>query len=107
MASTGRNGPGVDIRLLPEAGAWEETMFQTGSRGAVEVEVGKIEFHGGQRVFVSEINAGHAFVVGGECDGDPRGAVGWKRMPGCADAEDDIVGSEIDLDHDVTCSHLF
>jgi hypothetical protein len=27
-------------------------------------------------------------------------------MPGCGDAEDDIVGGEVDLDHDVTGGHL-
>ena len=44
--------------------------------------VGEVVFERGAGVLVREVDAGDAFVVGGERDGDVRGAVGGKRMIG-------------------------
>ena len=48
----------------------------------LEVEVGEVELHCGASVFVGEIDAGDAFVVGGEREWNAGGAIGRKRMPG-------------------------
>jgi hypothetical protein len=55
---------------------------------------------------VGEVDAGDAFVVGGEGDGDVRGHVGVEGMGFALDAEDDVVGGEVDFDHDVFGGHL-
>ena len=58
--------------LLPEAGAGEEAVLEAGAGHVFEVEVGEVEFERGAGVLVGEVDAGDAFVVGGERDGDVR-----------------------------------
>ena len=107
LAGARWNGVGEDVGLLPEAGAGKEAVFEAGAGHVLEVEVGEVEFEGGADVFVGEVDAGDAFVVGGERDGNVSGAVVGERVVGAADAEDDVVGGEVDLDHDVAVGHLF
>jgi hypothetical protein len=106
LSSTGGDSFGEGVRLLPEAGSWKEAVLETGARGLLQVEIREVELHCCARVFVGEIDAGDALVVGGESDGNASGSVGRQRMPWCGDAEDDIIRSEVDLDHDVTVCHL-
>jgi len=42
-------------------------------------------------IFVREIDAGDAFIIGGESEGDVRGAVGSEGVVGALDAEDAVV----------------
>ena len=82
-------------------------MFEAGAGDVLEVEVGEVEVHRGAGVLVGEVDAGDAFVIGGEGDGNAGGTIERQRMPGRVDAEDDVVGGEVDLDHDVAGGHLF
>ena len=102
LPGTGGNGFAEDVGLLPQAGAGKEVVLETGAGGLLEVEVGEVELHCGTRVLVGEINAGDAFVIGGEGEGNTGCSIGRKRVPGGGDSEDDIVRREIDLNHDVT-----
>ena len=81
-------------------------MFETGAGHVFEVEVGEVEFEGGAGVLVGEVAAVDAFVVGGERDGDFGGAVDGQRVMAAGDAEDAVVGGEVDLDHDVAVGQL-
>src|SRR5436190_1465881 len=85
LACTTGNGPGVDVWLLPEAGAGEEAVLKAGAGRIFKLEVREIEFHGGAGVLVSEIDAGYAFVIGGKSDRDAGCEISWERMPGCVD----------------------
>ena len=60
----------------------------------------------GADVFVREVNARDAFVVGGERDGHAEFAIDRERMILAADAEDQVVAGEIDFHHDVLCGHF-
>ena len=81
-------------------------MFEAGAHHAFEVGVAEIIGLYGADVFVSQIDARDAFVVGGQSDGDAEQSVERKGMIHAADAEDYIVAGEADFQHDMFCSHL-
>ena len=83
MVGAGGGGAGEVVGLLPEAGAGEEAVFEAGAGHVFEVEVGEVEVERGAGVLVGEVDAGDAFVVGGEGDGDFGGAVDGVVGDGC------------------------
>ncbi len=56
--------------------------------------------------FVGEVDAGDAFVVGGEGYGDSGFAIEHEGVVVAFDVEDDGVAGEVDFDHDVAVGHL-
>ena len=81
-------------------------MLDAGASGVFQVEIREIEFERCASVLVGEIDAGDAFVVGGEGEGNACGAIVGKRMPRRDDSEDYVVGGQVDLGHDVPVGHL-
>ena len=106
LIGTGGDGASEVVRLLPEAGAGKEAVFEAGAGHVFQVEVAEVEFECGAGVLVGEVDTGDALVVSRECDGDFGGTVDGQRMILSGDAEDAVVGGEVDLDHDVALGEL-
>lgn len=95
------------VGRAPQIGAGEETVFEAGAHHALEIGIVQIVGLNGADVFVREVDARDAFVVGGKSDGDPEHAIERERVVFAADAEDYIVAGQADLHHHMSRGHLF
>ena len=76
-------------------------MLERGAGAALEVGVGEVLVDDGADVLVGEVDAGDALVVGRERDRARAPSCRRERVVGVLDAEDDVVGGQVDFDHDV------
>ena len=95
-------GGGAD----PKAVAGEEGVLKGGAGEKLEVVVGERVGLRSAHKFVGEVDAGDAFVVGGEGNGDAGFAVEHEGMVVALDVENNVVAGEVDFDHDVAVGHL-
>src|SRR5712671_4789412 len=84
----------------------EKTELEAIARETLEVSVAEIVSLNRALIFVTDIRAGDAFVVSSDHERHSGLHVLHKRMVGAADAENEIVASEGDLNGDVLLSHL-
>ena len=82
-----------------------EAVLHAGADHLLQVGVVEVVGFDGADVFVGEVDARDAFVVGGERNGDVVLAVDRERVIVAADAEDEVVAGERDFDHDVIFRH--
>jgi len=68
--------------------------------------IGEVVIERGADIFMGEVDAAHAFVVGGERDGDMVQAVEREGMLVALDAQNALVGAQVDFDHDMLLSQL-
>ena len=81
-------------------------MFESGAHQFFQVGVVQIVGLNGAHVFVGEIDARDAFVIGRERDGHAKFAIERERMRISRDAENHVVTGQIDFDHHVLRSHF-
>jgi len=93
------------VARLPEAFAGLEAVLHSGANHLLQVGVVEVVGFHGADIFVCEVDAGDAFVVGGERNGHVVFAVDREWMIVAADAEDEVVAGEGDFDHDVIFRH--
>ena len=68
LCGTGRVYRGEVVGTRPEAGAGEEAVLERGADHLLEIEIGETEVEDGAGVLMGYVDAGDAFVVGGERD---------------------------------------
>jgi len=100
------DGVGEEVGVGPEAGAGQEVVFHAGAGELFDVLIGEVVVDGGADVLVGEVDAADAFVVGRERDGDVIEAVDGEGVVVAFDAEDALVGAEVDFNHDVFAGHF-
>jgi hypothetical protein len=82
-------------------------VLDAGACHLLEVAVSERICNCGAYIFVRQVDAGDAFVVGGESDRHAVFAIEHEGMAVALDVEDHVVAGEIDFDHDMFCRHLF
>ena len=79
----------------------EERMLDRVARDLLQVAIAERIVARGAEIFVGEIDARDARVVGREHDRHARRPIGHQRMILAAHAEDHVVAGEVDLDRDL------
>ena len=82
---------GEHVGRGPQARTRQEAVLEAGARKRLHVGVVKAIGLDGADKFVGEVDAGNAFVVGGESDRDMKFFVDRKRVFVTADAKDNVV----------------
>jgi len=103
----GCGGSSEDVLRVPETWAGKKAVFEAGADHLLEVAITQAESLNGADVFVGEVDARDAFVVGGESKRNVELFVNWKRMILGGNSENALVAGEIDFHEDVFCGHVF
>ncbi len=106
IAGAGWGHAEYQFRVRPETCAGQEAVVQTLAGHAFQIRIGQVIGFDGAQVFLRHVGAGHAFVVGGERDGNAIFHVNRQRMVVAAYAENHIVRSQRDFDEDIALGHF-
>jgi len=82
-------------------------VLHAGARQVFQLSVAEVVVVGGADVFVGEVDAADALIVGRERDGNVCIEVEREGMVDSLHSENAFIGAEVDFDHHVLLRHLF
>jgi len=106
VVAAGGDRKGEFIGSSPDACPGKKDVCDAGADHLLEFDVGEAVGLNGAHVFAGHIGARDAFVVGGERNRDTEFAIEGQGMIFAGDAENGVIASEIDFNHDVFVGHF-